>query len=504
LHQIYPLPDYFYTIIPDEYKKKSTQEGMMKKIMILILKILGALVPVIYFYRAFKSRSLPCPKGRHKPPKEKDHLTRGSFATFKDYLEEEKAFLDRLFDEAAVNEPGPDDSYNRYVEKSESSPYKNGENLNCSFQCSPEQGKERGGILLVHGLTDSPYHLRAIADIFREKGYYVIGIRLPGHGTYPGALLDVKWEHWYEAVTFGAKMVKKEISNYKDPKFFVGGFSTGGALTLKYVLDKLISNDDDGKPDKLFLFSPAIAVPWEAEFADWHIFVSWMSFFERFKWESIKPEYDPFKYNSFPKNAGDQIHELTKVNEKRVKKVVSDEKLLQKAPPIYAFQSLVDATVIPEDLIVLFNEIGTEESELVLFDFNRLYEAFINAADADKLLAATKERSDFKSRLVVVTNEEKSADVKFTWYFGKKETWGWGNSKLSWPGHVFALSHGCIPIPPEDGYYGENSELGGLNAKGEKKLLAISPSALIRVRYNPFFSLVKERIEAVLKVTAKE
>jgi esterase/lipase len=471
---------------------------MMTKLMILVFKILAGLVLivlVIYLYQAFKSRMLPRPEDWHKLPKEKDHFKWERFAAFSDYLEEEKKFLDRLYDTVELKQPGSFDNYNRYVRASKSSPYKEGENLNCSFQRFPDQGNERGGILLVHGLTDSPYHLRAIADIFAKNGYYVICIRLPGHGTVPGALLDVKWEDWYEAVTFGAKMVRKEIN--QGAEFFVGGFSTGGALVLKYMLDRLISHEK--APDKLFLFSPAIAVPSKAELADWHKLVSWLPFFERFKWESINPEYDPCKYISFPKNAGDQVYELTGVNKKLVKKVVSDKKSLEHVPPVYAFQSLADTTVKTEDLISLFNIIGTDESELVLFDINRRFKKFIKdkyVGKVDKLLEAAKQRSGFKSRLIVVTNEERSADVKFTWYFGKKENWG--KNKFRWPDHVFALSHVCIPISPEDSYYGEHSTLSILDAKGEKKHFTLLQTALIRVRCNPFFSLVKERIEAVL------
>ncbi|UCH93586.1 MAG: alpha/beta fold hydrolase, partial [Candidatus Aminicenantes bacterium] len=330
----------------------------MKILKILVGLVLLVVVSIvfIYFYRAFKSRSQPDLESWHKPPGEKDLLTRGSFDTFSDYLAKEKAFLDRLYEEVEVNKPGAFDSYNRYVRTSKSSPYKNGENLNCSFQRFPEQGKERGGILLVHGLTDSPYHLRAIADIFAGNGYYVICIRLPGHGTSPGALLDVKWEDWYDAVTFAADMVRKDISKYKDAKFFLGGFSTGGALTLRYVLKKLISAEQ--VPDKLFLFSPAIAVSPKAELADWNRLVSWMPFFEKFKWDGIKPEYDPCKYISFAKNAGDQIYELTKENRKLADKLISKKESLRDLPPIYAFQSLVDATVITKDLITLFHDIG--------------------------------------------------------------------------------------------------------------------------------------------------
>ncbi len=472
--------------------------------LILILIILAGLGLLIYLVMAVKSTSLPELKDWHHPQKKKDNLLarkRKVYHDFSEYLAEEKEFLEQSYKEVEVKKPKPFDNYNRYVRNSQSSPYKNGEDLNRSFQCIPNHNKMKGGILLVHGLTDSPYYLRGIADIFAKNGYYVICLRLPGHGTYPGALLKVKWQDWYQAVTAGAQLVRKEIEKYNGQKFFVGGFSTGGALTLKYVLDKVMSGKkkDEKVPDKLFLFSPAIAVTGKAVFANWNKLVSWMRFFKKFKWKEIEEEYDPWKYNSFPKNAGDQIHLLTKKNKKLRKKLVSNRKLLQKVPPIYAFQSLVDATVITGHLIKLFREIGTETSELVFFDINRRFEKFLNPEGANNLLEEAKNPSAFKSRLMVVKNEGKSSDVKVFQYLPKEELLEYG--KLKWPDHMFdmfALSHGCIPIPPGDKYYGQDSVLGGLNVKGEKGILAISPDTLIRVRYNPFFSVIKDRIEQVI------
>jgi hypothetical protein len=126
-------------------------------------------------------------------------------------------------------------------------------------------------------------------------------------------------------------------------------------------------------PDQLFLFSPAIAVTPKVIFANYHKLVAWLPHYEKFRWEEIKDEDDPFKYNSFPKNAADQIHLLTKANSDLADKVRDDEKLRKKMPPIIAFQSPVDATVKAEALLELFKKAGNAESELVWFDVNHVY-----------------------------------------------------------------------------------------------------------------------------------
>ena len=54
--------------------------------------------------------------------------------------------------------------------------------------------KAQGGVLLLHGLTDSPYSLRALALTLNAHGYRVLGLRLPGHGTAPSGLVTLKWQ----------------------------------------------------------------------------------------------------------------------------------------------------------------------------------------------------------------------------------------------------------------------------------------------------------------------
>jgi len=56
-------------------------------------------------------------------------------------------------------------------------------------------GAPRGVVVLLHGLTDSPYSQRHIARLYRDRGFVALVIRLPGHGTVPAALTAAKWGH---------------------------------------------------------------------------------------------------------------------------------------------------------------------------------------------------------------------------------------------------------------------------------------------------------------------
>ncbi len=495
-----------------------------------IFKIIGyvALSVAILFlailvYRGVSAREMSDLQAWHDMPQLEDPLIRVSYEDFSEYLSAERRFLDDIQDHVSTNERS---SYNRYARNNDSSPYVDGENLNASFEFLPDGEVVKGGILLVHGLTDSPYHLRAIGRFFSDNGFYVIGLRLPGHGTVPGGLLGVTWQDWYSAVKFGARMVLKKLGNRNESMFYVGGFSTGGALTLRYFLEasseqlEVPSVENHRVPDKLLLLSPAIGIDPFAEVLDWHQIISWMPYFKKFKWLDIKPEYDPFKYNSFTKNAGNQIYELTKENEKLIEEIARDKATRDKLNPIYAFQSRVDATVKTDKLLEMFEKIASRESELLLFDINRLAETLVSEdVKKDSLLNSAKIKN-LSAKLWVVSNKP-SADgqayesqIAVNTYSRLTENVSDAGSefdglnRLEWPEDVFALSHVCIPISPDDPFYGRKSKLGGINAKGEKKVLLIGDD-LARLRYNPFFELIEKRLlvsfvgEAEDQMTAK-
>ncbi|MEJ1958234.1 MAG: hypothetical protein WDM70_01230 [Nitrosomonadales bacterium] len=76
------------------------------------------------------------------------------------------------------------------------------------------------GVLLIHGLTDSPYFMRYLGAFFVECGFRVMAILLPGHGTRPGDLLDVRWQEWAKAVSYGTERIAAEVD-----EVYLAGFS---------------------------------------------------------------------------------------------------------------------------------------------------------------------------------------------------------------------------------------------------------------------------------------
>lgn len=152
---------------------------------------------------------------------------------------------------------------NRYFDGSPVYPAHFAQDFNRSFVLEPE-GKPVGAVVLLHGLTDSPYSQRHIARFYRDRGFVAIVPRMPAHGTVPAALTDVDWEDWMAAT----RLAVREARSRTEPSapLHLVGFSNGGALAVMYALDAI----GDGKlsrPDRLVLISPMVGITRFARFA---------------------------------------------------------------------------------------------------------------------------------------------------------------------------------------------------------------------------------------------
>jgi hypothetical protein len=75
---------------------------------------------------------------------------------------------------------------------------------------------------------------------------------------------------------------------------------------------------------------------------------------------------------------------------------------------------------------------------------------------------------------------------------------------LAWPPFVFSLSHVAVPFPVDDPLYGLKPDtrenygirLGEMEPRGERGVLLISMDDLMRLKCNPFFPYLEERLRA--------
>lgn len=201
------------------------------------------------------------------------------------------------------------------------------------------------GILLIHGLSDSPYSVRHLGDFLSQQCLYVVSILLPGHGTRPGDLLDVRWQDWGRAVDFGIELVRRRAD-----EIWLGGYSLGAALALYQTQHR---HDIHG----LILVSPALQLPTKAALAGIR---QWFGqFYEKALWWQILPDADPYKYESFPINGVTQMYALTQAL----------QAVLDKPPslPVLIAASEDDATVDSRATLDLFKHWPATTKQLVWF-----------------------------------------------------------------------------------------------------------------------------------------
>jgi alpha-beta hydrolase superfamily lysophospholipase len=425
--------------------------------------------------------------------------------TFSQYqAREEQLFAQVRALESTIN-PADRTPVNRYHPGSLSHPSSAGRDWNRSYETTP--ATIRGGALLIHGLTDSPYSMRSVAEVLRDNGIYSLALRMPGHGTLPSGLVSATWQDWLAAVRMGVRHVRSVIP--EGAPLVLVGYSNGGALALKYTLD-VIDGQGGPRPSKLILLSPMIGVTPAAGLARWISLLGVVPYFEKAKWLDVFPEYNPFKYNSFAANAGFQTAAVTRTIRSDLARVAANGRL-DAMPPILTFQSIVDATVsTPAVVNTLYDQLPANGSELVLFDVNNVsgIAAFMPAAE-QSLVQGLLERAPRRYRRVVVTNS--SADTREV----EARTAEPGSMTVSrrplgmaWPPEVFSLTHVALPFAPTDPLYGSDPAgaipgllpIGRLSPRGERAVLTVATDTLMRLSSNPFFPFVAERIGQWLEV----
>ncbi len=487
-----------------EIKSMGLKRRVLKLLKTAGLLVAGALLALLGLrsYMAFTSDPLEL-WHTYKPTE----MTKAELAKadWQAYIARE----DKLMEDVRENvtrkiKPGEGDLANRYHPDSPLNPDRFAVNWNRSFVMMPD-GQAQGAVVLLHGLTDSPYSMRNVAGKYRDRGFVAIGIRLPGHGTVPAGLVGMDWEDWVEAT----KLAVREATRLAGPDkpLHLVGYSNGGALAMKYALD---ATEDSSlvRPAQVILFSPMIGVTEMARFAGVAGWPAVFPPFARAAWIGILPEFNPFKYNSFPVNGARQSSLLTRSLQPRLAGSARSGKAAD-LPPVLTFQSVVDFTTSTRAVIEsLHANLPKNGSELVLFDLNRsvsygplmrgnavtILSRVLPPAPRGYAVSLVTNRSEITREVVEVRVPAGSSEET------RREL------GLSFPTGVFSLSHIAMPFPLDDSLYGIEPKgapefgvhLGAIAPRGERGALIVTVDALARLACNPFHPYVMEKIDAVI------
>jgi esterase/lipase len=362
--------------------------------------------------------------------------------------------------------------------------------------------------LLIHGLTDTPFIMRDIANQLTQPPgcMRVRALLLPGHGTRPGDLLKVRWEQWRDATAYG-------ISSFRGTgtaDLYIVGFSTGAALALYHSfnpdqVDAL--RDGSIRLRGLILLSPAIRLKdWSARVANWHGIYSWLPGLRNGAWAELAPDADYAKYESFAKNAAYQIYRLTEELG-----VVSSGRSL--AVPVLIAASAHDTTTEACGTVAFFldrlsaGKPQSPASRLILYDgSDDGKQALCDPTAMDRATASAKQIS-----LVSVRQ-----------------------------GQIFDMTHVSVPIAPDNPHFGamgdysncvhyKNGSRSGIEDSdnkyrqcsavksgmsqlcndaqigcGEVTPANLSKGVLRRLTYNPVFENLADEIRQFVLVTSND
>ena len=329
----------------------------------------------------------------------------------------------------------------------------------------------RTGVLLIHGLTDSPYLFHDLAVEFYAQGITVRTLMLPGHGTAPAALLDVEESQWRQATEYALTQMLADFD-----QVYVGGFSTGAALLLDQLSHGDWSPEQLAKVKGMFMWAPASKAKsgfaWAAKYVDWIPFVDYIN---------TSADIDFAKYESFPFNAAAQVNSL-------MNRINGEDLSLQRIPdvPIFVVASEVDQTIDTQATIEIVEKWhGVKERESKANDTLIYY---------GQVASLPKTIQSMEIYVPECINGQPCSKV-------------------------LNISHNAAPNSPMNPHYGVQGNYKycehhfGSEAYDACKTMAVTPigeitpenllqhSIVRRLTYNPFYDQMAEQIAAFIKRT---
>lgn len=466
----------------------------------LLLLLVLATILGVRAYDAF--RGPPLPPWLAMAPEEADAAAVDAMDWADWMAAEERLFAAVSTDLARELRPSDQIPQNRYWTGSPVNPANLPRDWNRSFTMAPD-GPVRGAVVMVHGLTDSPYSMRHFARFYAERGHYVVVPRVPGHGTVPGALTRASLDQWQATARLAMREAKR---NANGGPIQLVGYSNGAAIALRHALAAL-ENPALVRPERLVLISPMIGLTPAARLSGVAGWPALLPAFANAAWLDRTLEYNPFKYNSFPVHAA--------VLAERQTQALSDDLArareagrLGRMPPVLAFQSVVDSTVIAAAVPRFLAQLPAGGHELVLFDVNHAGLATplltrAAAGAAGRLVPANA--APFATMLVTNAGSTDGRVVARTWPAGATRPTEVPLG-IAYPRALYSLAHVALPFPLSDGLYGlepdpadpQGAELGRLLVHGETGAISVNQDSLTRASSNPFFPLMLERISAGL------
>lgn len=232
-------------------------------------------------------------------------------------------------------------------------------------------GVAKRGILLVHGLGDSPWSFNDVGQALADQGFLVRTVLLPGHGSKPSDMLDVTLKQWQQVVREQTLILRREV-----PTVYLGGFSTGANLVLDYAYAHA---DIAG----LVLFSPAFrpenTYAWMTQYIGW--FRPWLAKPD----DGVRPMQTPVRYLNVPTNGFAQFYRSALLAQDRIQERPYDK-------PVFVAITQHDSVLDTAYVLDTFNaRFSHPDSRLIWYG-----DQPANAAQSPRVLVRTDYLPEFR------------------------------------------------------------------------------------------------------------
>ena len=212
------------------------------------------------------------------------------------------------------------------------------------------------GVVLSHGYMAAPLEVRQLAQYLGRLGFWVYAPRLKGHGTSPEDLAMRTFRDWARSMDRGYA-----IMNSLCKRVVVGGFSTGAGLALDLAarIEKVAGVFAVSAPMRLkdlaARFAPAMDT--------WNRLMSF-AYKSGPKKEFVENKSENPHIN-YLRNPIAGVRELERLMD------ALEDKLTRIQIPALVLQSRGDPVVDPRGSKKIFELLGSDDKQYVLFNFDR-------------------------------------------------------------------------------------------------------------------------------------
>ncbi|WP_432816154.1 alpha/beta hydrolase [Vibrio intestinalis] len=273
------------------------------------------------------------------------------------------------------------------------------------------------GVLLVHGLGDSPYSFVDVATHLAEQGYLVRTVLLPGHGSKVGDLQLPSLDEWQSVVAHHTELLKQEVDSV-----WLGGYSTGANLATSQAIT-------DNEIGGLLLFSPAFepgsSLVGFADIASYFV-----------TWADQDKEDNPLRYNSLPMNAAAVYYQTSEVVRNQLQEANYQKPvfmLMSEGDKVintkFAIDTFSQHMPNPSNMIVWQGEEGISDPRSTRFSMKLPEQRISNGSHMGLLFSPTNPNYGIGGRNIICDNGQTAANE--TSCAGGEQIWysAWGYSE---------------------------------------------------------------------------